>query len=277
MPYAVVTDSTADVPPALARRWRIEVVPALLVIHGREYRDQEDIRREDFYAQLPHYASPPTTAAPSSLTFERIYARLLDEGYEGVVSLHCPATLSGLHNTARLGARRFGTRVTVVDGGQVSMGLGFQVLAAAEQAVAGAPLEEILAAVASVRRRVRIVAMLDTMEYLRRSGRVSWAQAGLGALLRLKPFVEVREGEVLRLPPVRTRKKGLARLREMLERSGPLERLALLHTNARGDAETLGRDLPNAPERPPVVVHVTPIIGAHVGPQGVGFAIVTKE
>ncbi len=276
MAYAVVTDSTADIPLMLAQEWHIEVVPAILVIEGRQFRDQEDLSREAFYNQLPGYTAPPTTAAPASGAFEQVYARLLEAGYEGVVSFHCASSLSGLYNAARLGAERFGERVTVVDSGQLSMGLGFQVLAAAERAAEGAALTEILAAAASVRRRVRVVAMLDTLEYLRRSGRVSWAQAGLGALLRLKPFVEVREGEVLRLPPVRTRKKGLARLRDMLEQSGPLERLALLHTNAPEDAEALGRALSHAPKHPPVVVHVTPIIGAHVGPRGVGFAVVPQ-
>lgn len=274
MPYALVTDSTADIPHGLAQQWNIEVVPAFLIVQGQSFRDRVDITRQAFYQRLPQYDPLPTTAAPSSGVFEQVYARLLEVGYEGVVSVHCAASLSGLYNAARLGAEPFGGRVTVVDSGQLSMGLGFQVLAAAEAAAEGASLSEILVRMASVRQRVCLVAMLDTLEYLRRSGRVSWAQAGLGALLQLKPFVEVREGEVRRLPPVRTRRKGLARLRALLEDCGPLERLALLHTGAREDAEALGRDLPQGPGQPPLVVYVTPIIGAHVGARGVGFAVV---
>ena len=276
MRYAIVTDSTADIPADLARRWGIHVVPAIIVLAGRELRDEEDITRETFYAQLPGYHPPPTTAAASSAAFEAVYRRLLAEGASGVISIHCAATLSGLYNAARLGAEPFGDRVTVIDSGQLTLGLGFQVLAAAEAAAQGASRETILARIASVRQRVRVIAMLDTLEYLRRSGRVSWARAGLGALLRIKPFVEVRESEVISLPPVRTRRKGLARLRALLEAQGPLERLALLHTNAAADAQALGRDLPNAPATPPLLVHVTPVIGVHVGPNGVGFAVVVQ-
>lgn len=131
MPYALVPDSTADIPHGLARHWNIEVVPAFLIIQGQSFRDRVDITRQAFYQRLPQYDPPPTTAAPSSGVFEQVYARLLEVGYEGVVSVHCAVSLSGLYNAARLGAEPFGGRVTVVDSGQLSMGLGFQVLAAA--------------------------------------------------------------------------------------------------------------------------------------------------
>ncbi len=277
MTYAVVTDSTADLPPPLARAWGIEVMPAVIVLAGQERRDGLDLSRERFYRDLPNFHPPPTTAAPASGEFEALYRRLLEAGAQGVLSIHCAATLSGLYNAARVGAQPFGSRVVVVDSGQLSLGVGFQALAAARAAAQGAPLEEILARVAGVRQRVRVVAMLDTLEYLRRSGRVSWARAGLGALLSLKPFVEVRAGEVLSLPPVRTRRKGLARLRQKLADLGPLEALALLHTGRPEQALALAQDLPNAPPEPPLLVPVTPVIGAHVGPNGVGFAAVVAE
>lgn len=275
MSVAIVTDSTADLSPEQCVRWGVTVVPALVVIGGKALRDGVDLQREDFYRRLETLDPPPTTAAPSSGEFAAVYRRLLDEGAEAVLSIHCASTLSGIYGIARLAAQPFGDRVRVMDSGSLSMGLGFQVLAAAQAARQGATLDEAEQAAHALRPRLHFVAMLDGLEHLRRSGRVSWLQAGMGALLRLKPFVGLREGEVLRLPPVRTRSRGLAQLRRLLEDLGPLEHLALLHTDAEDDARALADGLPNLPEGGAFqVVWVTPVIGVHVGPRGVGFVAV---
>ena len=134
------------------------------------------------------------------------------------------------------------------------------------------PLDSILDHINSVRDRVRVVAMLDTLEYVRRSGRVSWARARIGAMLNLKPFLEVVDGYVLSMGQVRTRSKGISRLSDLMRSGTDMKRLAVLHSNAEQDARTildeLSPDLPNGP----MVVNVTTAIGAHVGPKGLGFA-----
>ena len=154
------------------------------------------------------------------------------------------------------------------------MGLGFQVLAAAEAAANGAHLDDILKIVAGVQQRIRLYAMLDTLEYIRRSGRVSWARARLGEILRIKPFIELKNGHVFSLGEARTYQKGISRLYEHLANLGPIERLAILHTNAEEQArQFIARLEINIPD-PILIVNVTTIIGTHVGPNGIGFTAV---
>lgn len=272
---AIVTDSTADIPEELTERHNIYVVPNILVIDGRSAEDGKGISRQEFYAGLPTMKAFPTTATASSGTYQQLYQRLFQEGFSQILSIHAASLLSGIFNAASLAAQSFGEYVRVIDSHYVTLGLGFQALAAAEAAL-HEPLESILALVENVRRRVRVVAMLDTLEYVRRSGRVSWARAHLGELLQIKPLVELRSGQVFRLGEERTRRKGIGRLLRHLRDLGKLERLAILHTNAEDDALRILDDLrPDLPTQP-FCVNVTPIIGAHVGPNGLGFAAVVR-
>lgn len=274
-PIAIVTDSTADLPAELVDQYCIHVVPNILVIQGKSVEDGNAFSREEFYTALPGMDPLPTTSTASAGTYEQLYARLVEAGFRQILSIHASSKLSGIFNAACLAAQAFSGRVTVVDSLNVSMGLGFQVLAAAEAALAH-PVDGILTILEDVRRRIRVVAMLDTMEYLRRSGRVSWAKARLGELLRIKPFVEIRAGQVLRLGETRTRHSGIQRLLDMLRGLGRLERLAVLHSNAeaeaRGMLEALAPDL----AAPPLLVNITTVIGTHTGPNGLGFAAVVR-
>ncbi|MCK4978397.1 MAG: DegV family EDD domain-containing protein, partial [Anaerolineales bacterium] len=192
-----------------------------------------------------------------------------------IVSIHASSQLSGIFNAASLGAQAFGDQVKVIDSENLSLGLGFQVLAAAQAAITQ-PLDGILSVVKDVRNRARLVAMLDTLEYVHRSGRVSWARAQIGALLRIKPFLEIKDGVVLSIGKARTRKNGIQRLRKMLLDLGPLEQLAILHSNAEADARELLTDMtPRVPTRP-LLVYVTTVIGTHVGPNGLGFVAIVN-
>jgi DegV family protein with EDD domain len=276
MPTAIVTDSTSDISPQQADRYQIRVIPTILIVDGKEYLDGEGITREDYYRLLPELNPPPTTSAPSAGTFAEAYETKLSQGHDHVVSIHVASTLSGVVNAARVGAQDFGGRVTVIDSGSLSLGLGFQAIAGAEEAASGGNLKQVLAAVKDVQRRVRVMAMLDTMTQLKRSGRVSWARAGLGDFFKIKLFVEVRDGEVLRLGQTRTRKKGIAQLGDRLEELGPLERLALLHTNAEEDIQAFRAGLSLDLAHQPYICNVTTVIGTHVGVNGLGFAAVIK-
>jgi DegV family protein with EDD domain len=274
MNIGFVTDSTADIPADLARQHGIEIVPALVNIGSESFTDGIEISREKFYDQLPDLVPPPTTSSPSVGSFQEKYERLLQGGAEAVISIHPPNELSGIINAARLAADTFGQRVKVLDSGQVSLGMGFQVIMAAEAAAQGAIVNEVTALVDSIRRRVRLAALLDTVEYIRRSGRVSWAMAKIGDLLRLQPLVELRYGIVHRLGQARTRLQGIERLMEALNSWGPLERLAVLHTNAETAAQQLLEQVRSKVNAQPLVVNVTTVIGAHVGPNGLGFSAV---
>ena len=277
MKIGFVTDSTADVPADLAGQYGIEIVPALVNIGSISYTDGIEISREGFYARLPELNPPPTTSSPSVGSFQERYEKLLRAGADFAISIHPPNELSGIYNAARLAAEAFGQRVKVLDGGQLSLGLGFQVILAAEAAAKGAILDEVTALVKSIRQRVRLAALLDTIEYIHRSGRVSWAVAKIGGILRLQPLIELRHGIVLRLGQARTRLQGIERLVDVLNSWGPLERLAVLHTNAESAARQLLEEVKSKVPVQPLLVNVTTAIGTHVGPNGLGFAAVPTQ
>ena len=274
MRIGLVTDSTADIPEELVERHDIRVVPAILNIAGKSYEDVKGLSREEFYRLLPTLRTPPTTSAPSVGSFQERYEQLFKAGVSQILSLHASSLLSGIFNAARVAAEAFGERVLVFDSGQITLGLGFQVLAAAEATARNAVLDDILKLVDNIKQRVRVVALLDTLEYLRRSGRVSWPKAMVGGLLDLKPLIELRYGVVERLGQARTRAQGILRLTETLQSWGPLERLAVLHSNAETAARQLLEEIKPKLPVPPLIVNVTTIIGTHVGPNGLGFAAV---
>jgi DegV family protein with EDD domain len=274
MKIAFVTDSTSDIPCHLAEKYGIEIVPALVNINGASYADGLEISREEFYTRLPGLKPLPTTSSPSVGAFQERYERLIKAGADTVFSIHPPNELSGIFNAARLAAQEFGQRIHVLDSGQLSLGLGYQVLLAAEAAAQGALQNDVLALVESVRKRVRVTALLDSIEYIRRSGRVSWATAMIGGMFRLQPLIELRYGLVHRLGQARTRLQGIERLIETLNAWGPLERLAVLHTNAESAAGQLLEDVKSRVSVRPLLVNVTTAIGTHVGPNGLGFAVV---
>ncbi len=269
MAVRVVTDSTADLPAGLVAQHQIIVVPATLTLRGTSYRDGIDLSRSEFYKQLPHLDPLPTTAAPSTGAFEEAFRQC---GDDEVVCITLAGRLSAIYNAARLGAERFGSRVTLIDSGNVSMALGWQVLAAAEAAAARLPLAGILDKVRSVQRRVRLYAALDTVEYLRRGGRANRFSALLGELLQIKPLIEVRDGELLVLAKQRTRARVRDSLAALVEAMGQLERLAVLHADCLEGAQELAARLAPRCAEPPIILEATSVVGTHAGPGAVGAA-----
>jgi DegV family protein with EDD domain len=271
MKIAIVTDSTCDLPEDLVSLHQIHVVPNIIIMDGVSVEDNKDFSRSDFYRKLPEMESFPTTSTASVGTYQTLYEGLIDDGYDLILSIHVSQKLSGIFNAANIAGQSLEGRVTVIDSLQISLGLGFQVLEAVEAITQGLSLDSIVSMLENVRQRTRLVAMLDTLEYIHRSGRVSWAKARLGALLNLKPFVEVVDGNVNSLGEVRTRKKGKGRLFEMMQIPKPLQRFGVLHTNAEEEARELLASLNPKMNSEPLVVNVNTAIGAHVGPNGLGF------
>jgi len=277
MKIALVTDSSCDIPRDLVAAHQIHVVPNILIIDGQSIEDDENYSRRDFYLQLPEMASFPTTSTASVGTYQKLYENILSSGHGQVLSIHCSKELSGIFNAASTAANALEGQVVIVDSRQVSLGLGFQVLEAADAIAKGESLKSILEHLNTLRSRVRVVAMLDTLEYVRRSGRVSWARARLGAMLNLKPFVEVIDGNVFSMGQVRTRRKGINRLVDQMRTTTAMNRFAVLHTNAKREALGILDQLAPDVLTPPLVVNVTTAIGAHVGPQGLGFAALYQD
>jgi DegV family protein with EDD domain len=274
----LVTDSPADLPVGITAQYGIEVVPSVLVIEGNSYLDGKDISREEFYTRLPAFKTAPTTAAPSIGDFQASYRKLFEAGCEHILSMHVAEKLTSIAGGARQAAADFSGTVTVLESGSLSLGLGFQVLAAAEAIADEADLDQVLAAIRSTRERLYVYAALDTLEYVRRSGRVPAAVAALGGMLHIKPVVELREGEVKPISASRTTRQATEKLFSLLIELGPLERLAILHTNAPGRAkdflDALMAEHRQSVPRDILIVNVTTVIGTHVGPNGLGVAAV---
>ncbi|MCX8061932.1 MAG: DegV family protein [Anaerolineales bacterium] len=276
-PIAIVTDSTADIPDELLAEYEIHMVNNYVIIGGKSLEDRKDISREEFYTTLPNLKDFPTTATAPAGIYQALYERLLSQGKEFILSIHTSGRLSGILNAASIAANAFAERVKVIDSLSVSMGLGFQVLAAAEAAREGASVEAILGRLAELRKRIKLVAMLDTLEYIHRSGRVSWAKARLGEILRIKPFLEVLNGQVLSLGESRTYQKGFQRMVELLRRFSPFEKIAIMHTNAEDRARQLIEEVQDILPTQIFTVNVTTVIGSHVGPNGLGFTAILKS
>lgn len=271
-----VTDSTCDLPREIIEKYQIGVIPTFI-----NYRDQSiaddglDLTREEFYRQLPSMNPFPTTSAmPPALAEEIITRKFEDADHLFLISV--ASKLSGVYNIMRLSASKLpADRVTLIDSQSVTLGLGFQVLAGAETAEATGDVAQVRAAVENVRQKAHVYAALETMEFLRRSGRVGWAAAGLGALLQIKPIIEVYDGDVKSVNRVRTFGRAVEELVRLANAKTPLERLAVLYISDHADAERLRERLADIAPPNTLVVSVTPTIGSHVGTGGVGVVTVT--
>lgn len=278
MKIGIVTDSTCDLPRSLIEQHELEVIPCILVLEGTEYVDGTGITREEFYRRLPTLRTQPTTAAPSIGDFSARYESLLSRGCDHILSIHAAGALTSILDIAHQAAQEFADKITCVDSTSLSLGLGFQVLAAAEAAELG--LQAALEAIDSTKKRLHVYAALDTMENLKRSGRVPAVISMLGSLLNVKPLIELVNGQVKPLGAARTTTQANGRMLDLLLQDGELERLAVLHTGAEKRArEFLNELMQQASQSVPrdiLMVNVTTVIGTHVGPNGLGFAAVRK-
>jgi DegV family protein with EDD domain len=277
MSIRIVTDSTCDLPAAMIADHGITVVPAYVNMDGQSYLDGVELSRPEFYEQLPHCQSPPTTSAPGPGTFTRVYEQLAHEGATGILSVHISVTLSNIVNVARMAAEETeAVPVTVFDSRQLTSGTGLLSLTAARAAAAGRPMAEIVALLEDQVLRTHSLAVLDTLEYLRRSGRVTWFRSGLGTLLKIKPLLTMYNGATT-VEAVRTRTRAYERLIDMVSALGPLEQLALVHTHAPDRVEALRQQARHLFPGGQIlfVEEATPLIGAHIGPGAVCFVCVT--
>ncbi|MBP7687389.1 MAG: DegV family protein [Thermoflexales bacterium] len=278
MSIKIVTDSTCDLPQSVIEQLSITVVPLFINFGDQGYRDGVDISRADFYGRLPQSNPLPTTAAPGHEVFKQAYDRLAQDGATEILSIHISESLSGTLNVAKVAAQdTTSTRVTAFDSRQLSLGTGFVVEEAARAARDGCSLVEIIERVNGLIPRIHVFAALDTMEFLKRSGRVSSIVAGLGGLLQVKPILKMYNGKA-DSDRVRTRSRAIGQLVNLLSQCSPLERVAMVHTHAAGRAEEIRQLVePMLPEKSIWSLDITPVIGTHIGPGAVGFAVVSKK
>ena len=239
MTIKIVTDSTCDLPIALINRYDISVIPQYINIGDQEYQDGVDLSKQEFYKRLPQFHPSPTTAAPGPDVFKRLYERLATQGATEILSIHISVKLSSTVNIARQAATETSLiPVTVFDSRQLSLGTGFEVITAAKAAKLGKTMQEIIELLDDQISRTYVFAALDTLEFLRRSGRMNTAISRFGELLQIKPLLYMFEGNPT-AERVRTQKNAIKRVVELLKEASPLEQVAILHSNAADRARIL--------------------------------------
>jgi DegV family protein with EDD domain len=272
----VVTDSSCDLPQSLVDALRIEIVPLTIRFGDEELVDRDELSTDEFWHRLEHSKVLPETAAPSAGAFEAKFRALHARGATGIVCNTLPAHLSptrpAAHGAAAAVSNDF--PVQVIDSQSASMGLGNLCLTAARRAADGDSLESIVNEVVNRRDRTKLYATLDTLEFLKRGGRVGNARALLGTVLSIKPVIEVREGVVEEEGKVRTRSKAL-KLLATKAAEGKIEHLAVLHGNAPDLGELLGMLEPIFPRDDIITGVVGPVIGTHAGPRVIGVTFQT--
>ena len=278
MSIRIVTDSTCDLPASIVEKHGITVVPLYINQGDKSYLDGVNLTREEFYRLLPGFRPAPSTATPSTDAFAQTWNKLADAGAQAILSIHISEKLSATVNAARVAADQF-TRipVTVLDSGQLSLGMGFIVEKAAQLAAVGHKMEDILAHLAEFMKRTYVFASLKTLEYLRRSGRMNFALASFGELLQIKPLLHMNQGNPV-AHRVRTQGKATARMMDWLNEYTPFEKLAIVHAGVQHEAEEMLKHIKHLlPDGDIPVVQITPALGAHRGIGALGFACVAKE
>ena len=270
----VVTDSTADLKPAVQERFGLVVVPLIVNWDGQTFRDKIDLTTADFYQRLRTSKTLPKTGAPSMAAFEAAFREQL-KTHDALISVNLASKLSGTYEVARKAAASVDPqRISVVDSGSVSVCLGWLAEMAATLAQQSATPVEIVKQLEDTRGRLRILALVETLEFLQRGGRIGRAAAMVGTLLSVKPILSVRDGEVAPVERVRTMNGALRRLVELAVALGPVERLGVVDSDSEANATEVERQL--RAHYPDLTIgrgELGPVVGTHGGPGVVGVGV----
>ncbi len=279
----IVTDSLSDIPDDIAQELDIVRVPCFVNFGQETFRDRVDLSPTEFYHKLQNSNLIPTTSQASPGTFLEIYGELSSTTNQ-IYSIHSVKTLTGMYNSARVSADALhstdplGIQVQVVDSQATSMGLGWLAIYAARAARYGYALDEITELIEDVIPRTHCIAMLDTLDYAVRGGRLGRGSAMIGSLLNVKPIISLVSGQVLLVEKIRTQKRAVERIADIVLGSGPIQELAIIHAAAPEMAENLRQHFAQTWFEEQIMVCETgPVIGAHTGPGAVGVAWVNGK
>ncbi len=277
MTVKIVTDSSCDLPEALVAELGIDVVPLTIRFGAEELVDRRDLNPADFWARCATSAVPPSTAAPAPGAFEEVFRAAAAAGAEGVVCVSLSSKLSATGESAQAAARAVAdvVPVQVVDSLSVTLGLGMIAVELARRAAAGASVDEIVALARDIAARTKVFGSLDTLEYLKKGGRIGAAQALLGSILSIKPVIEVVDGKVEPGPKLRTRSRSLRWLADQVSAHPGAENLAVLHGDAPDVDALLALLAPHFDRERIVVGQLGAVVGAHTGPRTIGVAFQT--
>lgn len=276
--FAIVTDSTSYIPSEVVQKHGITVAPQVLIWDNQTYRDGIDIQLTEFYSRLKTAKVMPSTSQVSPATMQEIFQGLVDKGMP-VLGIFISSKLSGTLQSAIQAKDMMGSageKVTLVDSQSTAMGLGFQAIAAARAAEAGASIEETAALASSAHERTGVFFAVDTLEFLHRGGRIGGAQRFIGSALNLKPILAVKDGKVEGIERIRTKSKAHERVLELVAEQVKGKsniRLATLHANSADDAKNLlDRAVAELSPVETLFTEVSPVVGTHAGPGTVGLA-----
>ncbi len=268
----LVTDSSCDLPAEMCDSLGITVVPLTVRFGDETFTDGVDLDNAGFWSRLENSDGLPETAAPSAGSFIDAYDALAAQGADGVVVVTLSSALSATHQAAVIAAENFpGLPVKVIDSRTVSMALGLAAMAGAEVAKQGADIEAVIAATSESASSMQIVAALDTLEFLRRGGRVGSAQALIGGMLEVKPIITVEDGVIAAAGRVRTRSKARSTILDRALANAGTPRMAVFHGGAN-DIDDLVTTIRNAAGDHLVVAELGPVVGTHAGPGAFGIA-----
>lgn len=277
---ALITDSTSYLPTGWAREWDIDVVPVQVIVAGRPYDETDDDQALHVAEALRDW-KPVTTSRPSPARFLESYLHAAEAGAEGIVVATLSSAMSATYESALLAAKEISVPIEVVDTRSIAMGEGFAVVAGARASRRGASLAQVADIVARRAAESRVYFYVDTLEYLRRGGRVGSTRAAVGQALQVKPLLEVRDGRVERLEQVRTSGRALARLTELAAAAAAEHAsvdVAVQHLGAPERADALADELRSAiPGARVVVGTVGGVVGAHVGPGMVSVVVAPAD
>ena len=276
---AIVTDSSSDLPADEAARLKIAVVPLTIRFGSDEFVDRADLTAEEFWVRCKTAPALPETAAPSPGAFQEAFQAAKDAGADGVVCLTISSKLSATYQSALAAASSMAPfPVEVIDSLTVTLPLGLLTLVAAEAAAEGDTLDDVLAKTADAQRRLHVVFTIDTLEHLKKGGRIGGAKALLGSMLSIKPILTLQDGVVHEEGRQRTRAKSLDHLVVTATAGAPFERLAVVHGDASADAATVAGKLAGLDCASPVIMaDIGPVVGTHAGPGVIGVCWITRS
>ena len=275
---ALVTDSTASLPPELAEQLNIHVIPAQVIFAGQTYRDGIDLTSAEIYEKLRAAPELPTTSQPSAGDFAKLY-RSLSEEADAIISIHVSEHLSGTLASANTAKSTLdGVRIEIIDSRSVSLGLGLIVMAAARAISAGKSVEEIVMLVKDIIPKMNIVFVPETLKYLAKGGRIGKAQGFLGSMLSVKPILTVKDGEMAPLTRVRSRAAGMEYLSKFVAGFSGIEKLAVEYATTPDDADSLiGRLSLVFPKERIFRSVISPVLGTYAGPDAIAVSVLEAE
>ena len=274
MKIGFVTDSTSYLPESIRAEFDVEVVPVQVVIDGNAYDEGSEITAEVVTAALKQ-GKPVTTSRPSSAQFIAAYQRVLDRGYDQIIRVHLSSELSGTYESALLAVAKSGLPVRVIDSRTIALAMGYPLIGGIRLAQNGAPIDDVEDYIRNRCEQSTIVFYVDSLEHLKRGGRISALQSRIGTALSLKPLLTVVDGEIVQRELVRNSTKAFGRIVEIAQNSGTVSsELAILHVAAQDVAEIIAAQISQKLDNADIpLIAAGAVVGTHLGPGAIALVI----